>query len=785
MQRGLGFGLGAEAPGAARRTTMGFVGVVGGEGWCRARTGPLVCGRSLGMRGGRRRVRAVAGNVSVPKEEDEEWGDIGSAVAAVTDEEIDQLLAGDVEDIEDLPDLEDDEVEEENRARHYEEATMRGTADTPELDFEEDDEEELTEAERSAAAVAAVNESFGGAINISRDDQDGEEQGPRVDSFRVSPSTVEVLAKKNIHFWTPVQAGTFDPVFDGRDVIARSMTGTGKTLAFGVPIIERLSILRKEGVDGVGTKRGRGPSCVILAPTRELAQQVARELVDVARPLGLRVDCFYGGQSYVPQESALRNGLDVLVGTPGRVIDHISRGGLDMSGVKFLVLDEADEMLSMGFSEEVERIMETMPPKGERQTVLFSATVPDWVKNLARRYQSKPAMFDAIGKNRTRAATTVRHCAVLVPREPEARASFLEDIITVYGGGVGKTRSIVFTQTKREADELATSGALKFGAAVLHGDISQRQRDLTLQQFRSGRFAVLVATDVAARGLDIDGVDLVIQYRVPMDTESYIHRAGRTGRAGRRGTAVIMYSSDEVPLLRKTERAARVKFEKSGPPSVDKVLTACALNAASSINEVDDSVKEYFRPIARDLIEKGYEPVEALAGAMALITRKTEVVERSCLTGELKKKTLLLKSNGSFFSIGKVIRGVSKLAEENGVNVRVGKVAICDDPLMAVFDVSVKDADLLLALKPPRRSEFTLEPCRDLPELPPEEDIYEDPRRARGRGGGGYRGGYDRGGRSSFSRNRGYQENRRSRGRPEPRRRGRSSDGGGYDYNWE
>eukprot|EP00180_Rhodochaete_pulchella_P003036 Plantae.Rhodophyta-Rhodochaete_pulchella.ctg4915.p1 GENE.Plantae.Rhodophyta-Rhodochaete_pulchella.ctg4915~~Plantae.Rhodophyta-Rhodochaete_pulchella.ctg4915.p1 ORF type:complete len:685 (+),score=99.57 Plantae.Rhodophyta-Rhodochaete_pulchella.ctg4915:104-2056(+) len=641
--------------------------------------------------------------------------------------------------------------------------------------------DELDDKERAAAAVAAVTESLGSAVGISMDDSDkGYNEGPRVDSFRVSPCTVEALANKGITNWTPVQAGTFDPVYDGRDVIARSMTGTGKTLAFGVPILERIGLERGDNPNR--PVRGRGPRSVILAPTRELAAQVARELADVAKPLNIRVDCFYGGASYTPQESALRNGLDVLVGTPGRIIDHLNRGTLDMSGVKFLVLDEADEMLSMGFTEAVETIMDAMPPKGERQTVLFSATVPDWVKRLARKYQDSPALFDAIGRHSTRAATTVRHCAVLVPRRAEERASFLEDVITVYGGGIGKTRSIVFTQTQREADELATSGALKFGAAVLHGGIAQHQREVTLQQFRDGRFAVLVATDVAARGLDIDGVDLVIQFRVPQDTESYIHRAGRTGRAGRRGTAVIMYSSDELPMLRKTERMTKVKFEKTGPPSVDKVLTACALNAASSINEVEESVKEYFRPIAKDLIEKGYEPVEALAGAMALITRKTSVVQRSCLTGELKKKTLLMKStSGNFLNTGRVLQRITKLAEDNGFRVRVGKVAIADDPLMAVFDLTVKEADLLLAVKQSRRADFSLEICKDLPELPPDDDTFEEERRG-GRGHGGYRGSFDRGGRSSFNRNRGYQEDRRSRRRPMPRSSGRYRDGGGHEW---
>ncbi len=253
--------------------------------------------------------------------------------------------------------------------------------------------------------------------------------GPPVTSFRLSPKTVELLAKNSITHVTEVQAGTFDLLYDGHDIIAKSRTGTGKTLAFALPILERLAIIRKER----GPKpRGEGPGSIVLAPTRELAKQVAREMSYIGGGLGLSVECFYGGSSYGPQENALRRGVDVVVGTPGRIIDHLNKGALRLDNVSFAVLDEADEMLSMGFAEDVENVFQTLPSQDERQVILFSATVPSWVKKLASQYQKKDvSIFDSVTTG-SMASTTVRHCAVRVPERDETRASLLADIIAVH-----------------------------------------------------------------------------------------------------------------------------------------------------------------------------------------------------------------------------------------------------------------------------------------------------------------------------------------------------------------
>mmetsp|Transcript_4478 Transcript_4478/g.7852 ORF Transcript_4478/g.7852 Transcript_4478/m.7852 type:complete len:783 (-) Transcript_4478:158-2506(-) len=639
-----------------------------------------------------------------------------------------------------------------------EEASLSGT----ELDFSDlslTEDEEVLDDEEDSEETVNIQEDFEKEARTSRAVKRMEEGDLSHDfsSYRISELTVKTLKAKGIEKMTDVQYGTYDDLFDGRDMIARSRTGTGKTLAFGVPIVERLVAMKGTELDtnGIGQRRGRGPSCMILAPTRELASQVAKEIGSIAAPHGLSTDCFYGGSSYVTQERALSRGIDILVATPGRLIDHLGRNNIECSGVRFFVLDEADEMLSMGFAENVDEVLESLPDKANRQTILFSATVPSWVKNIARKHQTDPVLFDSIGSDTNQSATTVRHCAVLTPRDFESRAAFLDDIITVYGGGFGGGRAIVFTQTKKESDELATSGVLKSGAAVLHGDVTQKQREATLAGFRAGRFQVLVATDVAARGLDISGVDLVIQFRVPTDTESYIHRSGRTGRAGRSGTAVIMYSQDEMRGLRKLAMDTGVKFERHGLPSIEKVLTACAEHATTSIEDVDEKVAAYFMDAAQKLMAQE-NTVEKMAAALALISRRREIVERSILTGEPDHKTLLIKAKTSL-NASAVMRMVNELADQVGVRVRLGKISICADDTMAVFDLTVEEASDLLSADLSGLTSFMIGAANEMPKLQQEDSRYGYGRYGggggyRGASNGGYRGSSNGGYRSSYGR---------------------------------
>lgn len=357
---------------------------------------------------------------------------------------------------------------------------------------------------------------------------------------------IDILSEKGITKFTPVQAEAFLPVLRRRDVIGRSRTGTGKTLAFGLPAVTRLvQHLEEKGYrsDRGQMQRGRPVSMLVLCPTRELARQVSEELSTVAKPLGLFVDCFHGGVSYDGQGRSLRQGLDILVGTPGRIIDHINRGNLNLADCDLVVLDEADEMLNMGFAEDVEVVLNGVGSNNNQKTqcLLFSATTPSWVKQIASQYQNDVYSIDATtGEGGARVATTVTHKAIQLPPGIDSKKQALEDIIAVEiskntedeldesnfadnpiaAAAHAKKRNsghamqqrifgktIVFTQTKREADELVSGGVFKtLSAQAIHGDVGQKQRDATLNAFRTGAFNVLVATDVAARGIDISDV---------------------------------------------------------------------------------------------------------------------------------------------------------------------------------------------------------------------------------------------------------------------------------------
>eukprot|EP00188_Purpureofilum_apyrenoidigerum_P005792 Plantae.Rhodophyta-Purpureofilum_apyrenoidigerum.ctg7938.p1 GENE.Plantae.Rhodophyta-Purpureofilum_apyrenoidigerum.ctg7938~~Plantae.Rhodophyta-Purpureofilum_apyrenoidigerum.ctg7938.p1 ORF type:complete len:670 (+),score=128.60 Plantae.Rhodophyta-Purpureofilum_apyrenoidigerum.ctg7938:111-2012(+) len=603
------------------------------------------------------------------------------------------------------------------------------------------------------------------------------EDPPMVADVDMFEGLKEKLQEKGITQLTSVQAGTFEAIIEGRDIIARSRTGTGKTLAFGLPIVERLRKMAEDNPEsGIGRQRGRGPQAIILAPTRELAKQVAAEIDNIGSVCRLKTDCFYGGVSYTIQENALNRGIDILVGTPGRVIDHLEKGKLDLSGATFAVLDEADEMLSMGFAEDIERVLDYLPPKGERQTILFSATVPGWVKSIARQHQQKPFIYDAIGSETNKTATTVRHCAIRVP-DGESRGAFLDDIITTYGGAMSQSRCLVFTQTKKEADELVTSGVIQGGAAVLHGDVSQRQREITLSHFRDGRFPVLVATDVAARGLDITGVDMVIQYSVPQDIDSYIHRAGRTGRAGRSGIAILMHTDRELEQLRRLEKVCGIKLERSGPPSASKVLQACASQASECLKEVEENVISYFVGKATELIETE-DPKLVLAAALALVARRPKFEERSMLTGLTDYKTMIVSTKFALMPPD-VLRIIRKISSVSGCSTKAGKILICEDDSSAVFDYPVDDIELLLEGAAGLKG-ITISSVDELPKLRIETRFTRGSTGANR--GGAVRGGYrmrdrdeGRGNRrrTSTDRHRASKGNHRDKGRP-----GRSSYGG-------
>ncbi len=350
---------------------------------------------------------------------------------------------------------------------------------------------------------------------------------------------------------SPIQAATIPPLLQGRDVLGQAQTGTGKTAAFALPILARL--------DAAQTR----PQTLVLAPTRELAIQVAEAFQKYATHLpGFHVLPIYGGQSYGPQLSALKRGVHVVVGTPGRVIDHLERGSLDLSQLRCLVLDEADEMLRMGFIDDVETVLKKVP--ATRQVALFSATMPAQIKRIAQTYLKDPVEIAIKSTTATAANIRQRYWMVSGVNKLDALTRILE--AEPFDG------MLVFARTKLGTQELAEKLAARgLSAAAIHGDVEQKQREKMIQSLKDGRIDILVATDVAARGLDVDRISHVLNYDIPYDTESYVHRIGRTGRAGRSGEAILFVAPRERGMLGAIERATRQKIEPMQLPSVDAV----------------------------------------------------------------------------------------------------------------------------------------------------------------------------------------------------------------------
>lgn len=393
-------------------------------------------------------------------------------------------------------------------------------------------------SQRTGFAVADYSDEDKSSSSSSGD-------GLEISKLAISQEIVTALAKKGITKLFPIQKAVLEPAMQGRDMIGRARTGTGKTLAFGIPIMDK--IIKSNAKNG----RQRNPLALILAPTRELARQVDKEFYESAPNLDTL--CVYGGVPISRQMSSLDRGVDVVVGTPGRVIDLLNRGALTLSQVNFVVLDEADQMLNVGFAEDVEKILEHLPKR--RQSMMFSATMPSWIVKLTRKYLKDPLTIDLVGDSDQKLADGITLFSIAT--ETYDKPSIIGPLITEHAKG-GKC--IVFTQTKRDADRLAyaMNGSLK--CEPLHGDISQTQRERTLSGFRDGLFNVLVATDVAARGLDVPNVDLVIHYELPTTSEIFVHRSGRTGRAGKKGSAILIYSSHQYRDVKGLEREVGCNF---------------------------------------------------------------------------------------------------------------------------------------------------------------------------------------------------------------------------------
>jgi len=432
--------------------------------------------------------------------------------------------------------------------------------------------------------------------------QDPIDGSPSFSDLALSDPVQRALADVGYESPSPIQAQTIPLFLAGRDLLGQAQTGTGKTAAFALPALTKIDLTRHE------------PQVLVLVPTRELALQVSEAFLRYAAHLkGFHVLPIYGGQSYQPQLNALRRGVHVVVGTPGRVIDHMNRGTLKLSGLTLLVLDEADEMLRMGFVDAVESILEQTPP--QRQVALFSATLPAPIRRIAAKHLRNPAEITIKSKTTTATNIRQRYWVVSGMHKLDALTRILE--AETFDG------MLVFTRTKQSTVELAEKlEARGFAAAPLNGDIPQAQRERTVARLKAGQVDILVATDVAARGLDVERIGHVVNYDVPYDTESYVHRIGRTGRAGRNGEAILFIAPRERNMLRAIERATRQTIEPMNLPSVDAVNS---LRISKFKQRVSETVAKgeggLYRPVLEQLEAETGLPLIDIAAALASLSQ--------------------------------------------------------------------------------------------------------------------------------------------------------------------
>jgi ATP-dependent RNA helicase DeaD len=400
---------------------------------------------------------------------------------------------------------------------------------------------------------------------------------------------------------SPIQAATIPTLLTGRDVVGLAQTGTGKTAAFALPILSRLDLKQKT------------PQALVLAPTRELALQVCEAFERYAAHLpGVHVLPVYGGQGYGVQLSALRRGVHVVVGTPGRIMDHLERGTLDLTELRFLVLDEADEMLNMGFADDVETILADTP--ADKNVALFSATMPAQIRRISKKYLRDPEEITVKNKTATATNITQRYLMVSYPQKVDALTRILE--VENFEG------MIVFVRTKNETESLAEKlRARGFSAAAINGDVVQAQRERTIGELRDGKLDILVATDVAARGLDVERISHVVNFDIPTDPESYVHRIGRTGRAGRSGDAISFVTPRERHLLRAIEKTSRKSLTEMQLPTVEDVNVTRLARFDDAITSALSGPERisFFRDVVSHYVAEHNVPELDVAAALAVV----------------------------------------------------------------------------------------------------------------------------------------------------------------------
>lgn len=416
----------------------------------------------------------------------------------------------------------------------------------------------------------------------------------------LSPAILQALQEIGYESPSPIQSGSIPPLLEGRDLLGQAQTGTGKTAAFALPLLQRVDTSKQH------------PQLLILAPTRELALQVATACEQFAKHMsGLRILSIYGGQGYDSQLRGLRRGVQVVIGTPGRVIDHVKRGTLELDRLQTLVLDEADEMLRMGFIDDVEWILQHTPP--QRQIALFSATMPNQIRHIAERHLQDPALIKIAAKTATASTIRQRVWTVRGMSKIMALKRLLE--FETYEA------ALIFVRTKTATEELAEQlTEAGFPAAALHGDIAQPQRERIVAKLKNGQLDVVIATDVVARGLDVERITHVINYDIPHDVESYIHRIGRTGRAGREGDAILFVAPRERRLLQQIERTTHKSLEPLELPKAKQINERRINQLKAQLVELADSEKAApFAEIIESLVnETEMTGKQVAAAALAL-----------------------------------------------------------------------------------------------------------------------------------------------------------------------
>jgi ATP-dependent RNA helicase DeaD len=416
------------------------------------------------------------------------------------------------------------------------------------------------------------------------------------EQFGLSPEIMKGIHEMGFEEPSPIQGACIPAVLRGEDVIGQAQTGTGKTAAFGIPVLERVD------------PRQPVVQSIILAPTRELAIQVSEELRRIGRPKRVKTLPIYGGQSIGTQIKALKQGVHVVIGTPGRLLDHLRRGTLKTEHVEMVILDEADEMLDMGFIDDIESVFRFLP--AQRQLLLFSATMPTPIRQLAQKYMRKPRYI------------TVSRGEVTVPLIQQVYYRVLEsakvDALSRILDGEEVELAIIFCRTKKGVDELAEAlQARGYLAGGLHGDLAQPQRDRVMNAFRNGEIELLVATDVAARGIDVGSVSHVINYDIPQDVESYVHRIGRTGRAGKAGTAITLVTPREMKQLRTIEQETGVRLTPRELPTIEEVA---ARQQGTWMNQIEEAIRtnsdlSLFDEMV-DQLTKKFSPEKVAAAAL-------------------------------------------------------------------------------------------------------------------------------------------------------------------------